>query len=311
MPASRTIALPGATGFIGRRVAARLASAGHRVIALARPGSKRLSAVPEGCELRETHLREDAPGLAEALDEADAVVFAAGAVRGRTLDAFRPANLGAPRAVARLLARRSTPAPLLHLSSLAASEPGISPYAQSKREGEEALEAFPEAPAAILRPPIVYGPGDTEMRPLFALMRAGLAPLTGPRGQRLSFLHVDDLAEAVLAWTERSDATSGARFPIHDGKERGYDADAIVSAVAGEKRVLRVRIPHFLLAGLARGNAALAKATGGAPMLTPGKLREIRHPAWIGDNAGFAEATGWRPRIGLAEGVARLFEKTP
>ena len=41
-------------------------------------------------------------------------------------------------------------------------------------------------------------------------------------------------------------------------------------------------------------------------MLTPSKLRELRHPDWVADNAAITAATGWRPGIGLAAGLATL-----
>jgi hypothetical protein len=40
-------------------------------------------------------------------------------------------------------------------------------------------------------------------------------------------------------------------------------------------------------------------------MLTPGKVREILHPEWTCDNTALADATGWRPRIRLDEGLRR------
>jgi hypothetical protein len=38
-------------------------------------------------------------------------------------------------------------------------------------------------------------------------------------------------------------------------------------------------------------------------MLTPEKLRELRHPDWVCDNEAISVALGWQPRIGLAAGL--------
>ncbi len=46
---------------------------------------------------------------------------------------------------------------------------------------------------------------------------------------------------------------------------------------------------------------------GYAPMLTPGKLREISHPDWLCDSHDFAEATGWRAAVVLEQGLARAY----
>jgi hypothetical protein len=51
-----------------------------------------------------------------------------------------------------------------------------------------------------------------------------------------------------------------------------------------------------------------SKLLGYAPMLTPGKVRELIQPSWVGDNTAFTRATGWTPSIGLADGAERMFE---
>ena len=52
-------------------------------------------------------------------------------------------------------------------------------------------------------------------------------------------------------------------------------------------------------------NIAFARALGYAPMLTPGKVRELTHADWTADNAAISENTGWSPKIKLAEGLGR------
>jgi hypothetical protein len=41
-------------------------------------------------------------------------------------------------------------------------------------------------------------------------------------------------------------------------------------------------------------------------MLTPPKLRELRHENWVTDNQGISGATGWQPRVELPEGLQGL-----
>jgi nucleoside-diphosphate-sugar epimerase len=66
----------------------------------------------------------------------------------------------------------------LLISSLAAREPLISPYATSKRQGEETLAAGAgEMGWTTFRPPAVYGPGDKELLPLFRWISRGIAPI--------------------------------------------------------------------------------------------------------------------------------------
>ena len=55
-------------------------------------------------------------------------------------------------------------------------------------------------------------------------------------------------------------------------------------------------------------NWLLSFALRYAPMLTPGKARELVQEAWVADNEAFQSATGWLPAIRLAEGAAQLFD---
>ena len=71
--------------------------------------------------------------------------------------------------------------------------------------------------------------------------------------------------------------------------------------------VARVHVPPLVLSGIARSNAALARWLGYAPMLTPGKVRELCEPEWLCNNQPLTHATGWTPSVGLARGLERTF----
>ncbi|MEQ8484877.1 MAG: NAD-dependent epimerase/dehydratase family protein [Pseudomonadales bacterium] len=302
----RRVLVTGATGFIGRRLHRLLLDHGVAVRALLRPGSSGATHLDPRCDVVAAALDDD-QALADAAMGVDAVVYVAGAVRGRLPADFHAANVAGVAAVAAAVQRSSPAALLLLLSSLAASRPELSAYAASKRQGERALAASGLEAWSVLRPPAVYGPGDAELRGLFDLARRGLALRPGPRGQRLALLHVDDVCRAVLAALTHADACRGRTFEIDDGRPGGYDWDAIGQAVAG-RRVRQVGVPAWLLGALARANLAVSAVTGRAPMLTPGKVRELRQSRWLCDNRAFTLATGWAPQIDLASGAARLFQ---
>ena len=307
MPQPRTVALLGATGFIGRRVAQMLSSAGYSVIAPIRATSTRHDDLPQQMETVRCSLQANDPLLRDALGRADAVIYAAGTVRGASLDDFLPANVDGVQAVAKILVRRSAPTPpLLLISSLAASQPQLSDYARSKRDGEEILEDYPQIAATIFRPPAVYGPGDQEMQPLFDAMRPGIAVQVGPPGQRLSLLHADDLAQAILAWLVADSSVGHGCLELHDGRENGYLLKEIATISNPQARILPV--PQTILHGIAWVNIHLARLTGRAPMLSLGKARELRHPRWVCDNAAIARALDWTPKIPLSKGLADLYQ---
>jgi len=243
----------------------------------------------------------DASSLAELVRGADTVVHCAGAVRGSSVGAFDEVNVRGTARLAEAAGRGGEARRFLLVSSLAAREPGLSWYASSKRRGEEALARIAGDAMAwtVLRPTAVYGPGDREMRPLSLTMQRGVLPVLGAPDGRVSLLHVEDMTMAVAAWM-RSEAPTGV-LELHDGTPEGYtwrEVARIVSAVA-DRPVRTVRVPAAAVFAVAGLNLMIARALGSAPMLTPGKVRELRHADWSCSNGAATAALGWRPRIDL------------
>ncbi len=302
---SQLVAVTGATGFIGTCLCARLRGAGHRVRALVRRPENANGLRRDGVETLAGSL-EDAAALEMLVAGADAVIHCAGSVRGATQADFDRVNVAGLQRLLAALQASDAPPRLLALSSLAAREPQLSFYARSKRRGEELLEASEAVAWTALRPPAVYGPGDRELLPLFRAMARGVAPVPGSPSARFSMLFVDDLAGAALAWLQCESHPQGI-YTLDDGRRGGYDwheVAAIVSRLCG-RRVRLLRLPVGLLSLPAWLNRTGARLFGYAPMLTPEKLNELRHPDWVCDSDALIRATGWRPRVRLEEGLAR------
>jgi nucleoside-diphosphate-sugar epimerase len=192
------------------------------------------------------------------------------------------------------------------ISSLAASRPGLSCYAHSKRSGEDLLRQAGDVNWTILRPPALYGPGDREMRGLLLLIRRGLVLRPGPVGQRLALLHVHDLVRAIAACLASPAACRHGCYEIDDGKTGGYQWDEIAMAVAG-RPVGQLGVPGWLLRAVAQLNLLFSSVLRYPPMLTPGKVCELQQARWLCDNSALTDATGWRPQVDLAQGAAALF----
>jgi nucleoside-diphosphate-sugar epimerase len=196
---------------------------------------------------------------------------------------------------------------VLLVSSLAAREPRLSWYAASKRGGEECLHRESGLDWVILRPPAVYGPGDREMLPIFRLMARGVAPVAGAADARIALVHVSDLVDAIIACLLQPGAIHKTLSPS-DGEPEGYDWHQMAQ-IAGEvwsRKVRLWRIPDGLLDALAALNLAQSRLLRRAPMLTPPKLRELRHRDWRVDVDEVTRATGWEPAIKLREGLEQL-----
>jgi len=308
---SRTIVITGATGFIGSVLARRLAYTDWQIRALVRPASIHKQPNEIASEWITGDL-EDMGSLRRLVGGAEAVVHCAGAVRGTHQVDFERTNVDG---VARLVqaATEQHPKPrFLLISSLAAREPDLSYYAASKRKGEKALASKSDAmPWVIFRPPVVYGPGDREMLPLFKWMQRGITPIIGSDKNRISLLYVTDLAEAIVCWLHR-----GKRFrcvyELHDGHTDGYMWQDVIDAVSrlNGRPIYRAKIPVSFLKLLSSLNLMSARVLGRAPMLTPGKVRELTHPNWICDNTALNSDTGWTPEVTLEEGLRRTLRQS-
>jgi nucleoside-diphosphate-sugar epimerase len=306
-----TVAVTGASGFVGQALVEQLLASGWGVRALVH--RQKLPSSLHSETLQTVHgSLGDETALHALLAGVDAVVHVAGRVRGRTEEDFRQVNAAGVERLTRAALAESRPLRFILISSLAAREPGLSPYAASKREGEVLLTSLAKGSAlscAILRPPAVYGPGDEEMAPLFKAMAWGVAPILGAAGARASLIHVNDLASAILALLD-SEATG--TYEIHDGRPEGYSWDDIattVEGVVGRGRGWRLRVPAALLRGWASANLFAARIFGYQPMLTPGKVNELRHPNWVCDNTEFSRATGWQPAVTLREGLPGILKR--
>ena len=306
----KTVALTGATGFIGTALIKQLQLAGWQVKALYRPKPGRSPIGSQNLTWVAGEL-SDLASLNSLMADADAVIHCAGAVRGVTQADFDLINEIGARHVAEVAAAQNKPPRLLLISSLAARMPELSHYAGSKMRGELAIKNSPLR-WTIFRPPAVYGPGDRELLPLFQSMAKGLAPLPAGANGRFSIIHVDDLA-AVMVHCLGQDAGDGKTFELDDGHSGGYDWPKVIQIAQAVLRnggkIIRLPIPIGLLKLVAWTNFYAAQLLRYAPMLTPGKIREITHSDWLCDNNDITRITGWQPTCELAQGLAGLFDK--
>ncbi len=302
------IAITGVTGFIGSAVARRLTSAGWRVRGLIRSRSRdrrRLTCCEE-LEIVEGSL-EDSSSLRKLVEGCRAVVHCAGTVRGAYADYFNRVNVEGVASLVRITREVAVSPSFFLLSSLAAREPHLSAYAASKRKGELQLVAQAGAmPWVVLRPPAVYGPGDREILPLFRLMEKGIAPLVGDHHSRFSLLFIDDLSAAIQSFLEQPIGLQ-ATYELHDGVNGGYSWDEVIAVFSRlrAKKLMKIQIPLPLLSLSARVNQVISPLVGRQPMLTPGKVRELKHLDWVCDNQVITTQTGWRPKVNLIEGLQK------
>jgi nucleoside-diphosphate-sugar epimerase len=293
---SRLVAVTGATGFVGSHLLAALARHGWKLRILVRRWSPLPSLAGIDADVVWGDLADEA-ALRQLVKGADAVVHAAGLIKARQPADFYTVN----RDGTALLTALAPDRPFVLLSSLAAREPQLSPYAASKRAAEDIL-ARHGGPWLALRAPAVYGPGDHETLAYFRGVARGVALEPKVAGARLSLIHVADLAEALATALDRPLASAVSE--IDDGHEGGHSyrdmADAAAAALGRRARSLRISRSQIML--VARLNALRQSMGASVQILTPAKVNEMFHPDWTVHDRQLPKAIGFTPRYDLASG---------
>lgn len=311
----KRIVVTGATGFIGQRVCTRLVAARREVVAVTRdgraplpPGISRRLIVGElgpATDWRDTFAADDTVvHLAARAHQGDDALARAEFQRvnvigtARMLEAARAAGVAhvVYMSSAKVYGERSPPAGHGEPRAWhAADHPQpVGPYGESKLAAETLLRTqCAEAGIAltILRPPLVYGPGNKAN--LHALLRAidrgWPLPLASIRNRR-SLVYVDNLADLVLRVI---DTAQGQRcYTVCD---IDLSTPALVRALAGgldcRPRLLPCPVAVLQLLGRLSGRSAAVS-----------RLTE----SMVLDRDRVAQELGWQPAVDLASAMRAI-----
>lgn len=229
------VLVTGANGFVGARVAARLVAAGAEVRALVRrPNDADMLARPGITEVEGDFT--DGDTAADVVAATGAVVHCAAAT-GSNWDEVRRVNRDGTRTIARAALEAGCER-FVHISTGAVydrrdrdvlaedaprrreGDPGTDPYSVTKAEAEEEVEAASRdgLPTVILRPPAILGYAPTSFWGVRVptMIREGAFGQGRHPEQGLGWVHVDDLAEAVVLALE-SDRAVGRVYNVAAG----------------------------------------------------------------------------------------------
>jgi nucleoside-diphosphate-sugar epimerase len=236
--------------------------------------------------------------LAELVRGADAVIHIAGVVNAPDSAGFYQGNAAGTEAVV-AAAREAGVQRFVHVSSLAAREPELSLYGQSKMLAEQFVQGS-GLDWTIVRPPAVYGPRDTEIFELFKAARWGFVPMPPPG--RTSIIHVEDLARLLLMLADAPGGDADIYEP-DDGQPGGWAHGQLAQAIgeAMGRRVWAPHVPRPVLMGAARLDRL---ARGKGAKLTPDRASYMAHPDWTSAPALAVPDELWSPQIPTKQGLA-------
>lgn len=190
------VLLTGASGFIGRHLAAELQRNGHVVVCAVRVEAY----APAGCErtVQADFARDLEPSCwVPRLQQIDVVINTVGILRERGEQTFALLHERAPCALFDACARAGI-RHVVNLSALGADENAHSGYHLSKRRADTYLKSLPLV-WTIVQPSLVYGPDGASAR-LFTMMSSmPWIPVPGDGKQKVQPIHVDDLVAGIVA----------------------------------------------------------------------------------------------------------------
>jgi len=301
------ILLTGATGFIGRHLLDRLLGEGQRVRCLVR-GERTLP-----CETALADLITGAR-VDRALAGVDTVIHLAGVTKALRPAEYESGNVTASAILAREAAGKVKR--FVHVSSLAAIGPAsgnepvnedtpphpVSIYGRSKLRGEEAVRnALPDA--VIVRPPVVYGPADTDVFRLLKAVSQGLVVEISGGERWFSSIFVLDLVEGILAAATKPQAAGRAYFLTNPRPNTWAQLGASAAATMG-KRVRVLKVPAVLTDGIGYCGEIWSHVRRKPGIVSRDKMAEAKYANWTCDPTRAAAELNFTAATPLDTGLA-------
>lgn len=286
------VLLTGATGFLGGHLARRLLAEGYRVRVLARCAARAKALMELGAEVVEGDVTE-ASTIDEALDDVEVVYHLAGKLYLPGIPAAEYYHthvdgtrvlLDRARTCPRLerVVHCSTTGVLGSTGDYPADESApyrpTNAYEETKLQSELLVREAQQdgLPAVIVRPGLVYGPGDLHLVGFFRAIENGWFRPIGRRPVWLHPIHIDDMIEAFLRCGRLPQAI-GECFHI-----AAPEPVTLATLAASIADALRVPVKRGYLplpaahAVAAMGNLLPAGKRASAP-LTPSRLDFLTH----------------------------------
>jgi nucleoside-diphosphate-sugar epimerase len=313
------VLVTGATGFLGTHLVRRLLAEGPCVRVLARSATKAQPLLQEGVELVVGEITDD-DALCAALDDVAVVYHLAGRLfmPGVPTATYYTTHVEGTRTL--LAACRARPwlerfvhcsttgvlgATGDHAADEAAPYRPTNAYEQTKAQAEVLVRAAAQEgiPAVIVRPGLVYGPGDLHLLGFFrAIQRRQFRPI-GRRPVWLHPIYIDDLTEALVRCGQHPRAL-GECFHLADQEPVTLARLAATIATAIGVAPPRGRIPLPLARAVAlAGDLIPARLQLLAP-LTRSRLDFLTHSR-VYSVAKARQVLGFAAAIDLPTGIGR------
>ena len=289
--------LTGATGFVGSHLLQRLVNENHTVRALVRNIQSASSINSNNVELVQGDVTQGT-GLDAGMKDCDAVIHLVGIIiesRGATFETVH--HIGTRNVVE--AAKRTQVSRFIQMSALGVRPDGVSEYQTSKWKGEEAVRQS-GIPYCILRPSVIFGPGDGFVSQMLGVMRNAplFRPVPGDGRPKFRPIFIDDVTACFVQALANPAATNKS---VDLGGAEELTLNEVLAEIAEcagiRKPAVHVPMP-LMFAG-----AALARVLFGRPPVTAGQLRMLQEGSTC-NILPMIETFGFKP-IGFREGLRK------
>ena len=314
------VLITGASGFVGGHLVEALARQNVKVKLLVRSTSKLPFQPTANMQLCYGDVT-DLESLRQAMKDVKVVYHLAGVLRGSNFSSYRDVNAEGTRKVCQAASENKVKR-LVYVSSLSAAGPSpeegpidetafprpVSFYGQTKLMGEDiALSYQTHYPVTVLRPGAVYGPRETDIFEYFKMVAGHLVVIGGADTQKISFVYVDDLVDAILL-AAHSKKAEGKTYFVSDGQSYHWSDITAYIGKALNKSYFTIKLPLGLIKMVASLGDLVTYFTGKSilpPIVSSDKMKEAQVLGWACKNTKLRQELGFKPKISIEAGIKK------
>jgi dihydroflavonol-4-reductase len=292
----------GGTGFVGGHLVEYIVRQNHTVTCVVRDRS-RLGSLNESVPL----LTYDE--LWTYSGKFDCLIHAAGATRAATWDEYYKSNVGLTKDLLEFSIKTGVSRFVL-VSSQAAVGPSpdsglpvdeccspspIIDYGKSKHEAEKLTCRYADRiPVTVVRPCVVFGPGDRDVLGVFKTARLGLVPCLGGPDRLISVIYVKDLVAGIFAAAVTPEAEGKTYFLANPEPVVWREFCSRVAKNMGKKPIL-LPFPLWFMRILTGMGDLVGRFGSRPPLLRGEKYAEMKQIAWVCSPDRAMKELNWSP----------------
>ena len=252
----------------------------------------------------------------------DYIVHAAAITRSKESDAYEKINVKYAENLALAASRQTDLKSFVFVGSLAAIGPvgyndlkisekskknPVTRYGASKKRAEEKLVKIPNLPLTIVRPTAIYGPREKDLLVLLKTIMGGLDLYIGKKPQKLTFIHGEDAANAILNAAQKP-FVKVSTYNLTDGNtySRYEIADTIRKVT--QKKAFRLHLPVPLVKAAAGFLEFIYRWSDDYPVLYPERINEVTAESWDCDISLLKNELDFKPKYNLESGLTQTLQ---